>query len=314
MKLRIGHLSTFYHTAMLLMARRELEKRLGIEVAWSLHGTGPSLVRAFEKDEIDIAYIGLPPALIGMDRGVPLTCIAGGHMEGTIISGGSLLQEFSAGPDLHTELRQFAGMTIGVPGKGSIHDVILGDLLERGGLRETVTVRNFAWSDQITEAAVKGLIAGAVGTPALGVALRHYAGFKLLCPASRIWPHNPSYGIVAARSFLKQERAVALQFLRLHEEATRFLRESPAEAAEVIARFVGFIEPGFVLETLRMSPKYCADLSAEYMQATLAFVGCLRRLGYIAREISGEEIFDVSLIREVHPEPSHYEAAPGRVS
>ncbi|MGC2061606.1 MAG: ABC transporter substrate-binding protein [Thermodesulfovibrionales bacterium] len=314
MKLRIGHLSTFYHTAILLMARRDIERRLGIEVEWKLHGTGPSLVQAYEKSEIDIAYIGLPPAIIGIDRGVTITCIAGGHVEGTVISGGSMLTGFPETADLREVLAQFRGQTIGVPGKGSIHDVILAELLDRGGLREAVTVRNFAWSDQITEAAVKGLIAAAVGTPALGVALRRYAGFKLLCPASRVWPNNPSYGIVAGRDFLLKERAVILQFLGIHEEATAFLRDSPGEAAEIISRFIGFIDAGFVLETLQMSPKYCADLSEDYMQSTLDFVSCLRRLGYIKRDIHRAEIFDVSLIRAVHPGPSHYGAVPARVS
>jgi NitT/TauT family transport system substrate-binding protein len=314
MKLRIGHLSTFYHTAILLMARRDIEQRLGIEVEWRLHGTGPSLVQAFEKGEIDIAYIGLPPAIIGIDRGVPITCIAGGHVEGTVISGSSLLKGFPGAADPHEVLVQLRGQTIGVPGKGSIHDVILTELLDSGGLREAVTVRNFAWADQITEAAVKGLIAAAVGTPALGVALRRYAGFELLCPASRIWPNNPSYGILTGREFLQKERTVILQFLGIHEEATAFLRGSAAEAAEIIARFIGFVDAGFVLETLQMSPKYCADLSEDYMQSTLDFVGCLRRLGYIRRDIPRDEIFDVSLIRTVHPGPAHYGAAPGRVS
>ncbi|MBA4373802.1 MAG: sulfonate ABC transporter substrate-binding protein [Thermodesulfovibrio sp.] len=231
-------------------------------------------------------------------------------MEGTIISGSSSLSAFSGTPDPHKDLHQFRGLTIGVPGKGSIHDVILSELLECSGLRDVVTVRNFAWADQITEAAVKGLIDAAMGTPALGVALRHYAGFKLLCPASRIWPHNPSYGIVAGRDFLKKERDVILQFLGLHEEATEFLRQCPVRAAEIIADFIGFIEAGFVLETLQLSPKYCADLSEDYMKSTLAFVGCLRRLGYINRDIPGDEIFDVSLIRTVHPGPAHYETAP----
>lgn len=313
MKLRIGHLSTFYHTAILLMARRDIEQRLGIEVQWCLHGTGPSLVQAFDKSEIDIAYIGLPPAIIGIDRGVPIICIAGGHVEGTVISGGGLLTAFSGTADPQEVLCQFRGQTVGVPGKGSIHDVILTELLDRGGLRETVKVRNFAWSDQITEAAVKGLIAAAVGTPALGVALRHYAGFKLLCPPSRIWPNNPSYGILAGRDFLQQERGLILQFLGIHEEATAFLRDRPDEAAEIISRFIGFIDAGFVLETLRMSPKYCADLTEGYMQATLDFVGSLRRLGYIKRDIRRDEIFDVSLIRTVHPGPAHYGGAPGGV-
>jgi len=314
MKLRIGHLSTFYHTAILLMARRDLEQRLGIDVEWILHGTGPSLVQAFEKNELDIAYIGLPPAIIGIDRGVPIICIAGGHIEGTIISGSSLLCGFPGLDNLQEVLGQFRGQTIGVPGKGSIHDVILAELLDRGGLRESVTVRNFAWADQITEAAVKGLIAAAMGTPALGVALRRYAGFKLLCPASRIWSSNPSYGIVAREDVLQKERAVILQFLGIHEEATAFLRDHPDEAAEIISRFVGFIDAGFVLETLLMSPKYCADLTGDYMQATADFVSCLKRLGYIKNTISRDQIFDVSLIRAVHPGPPHYEVQPGSVS
>jgi NitT/TauT family transport system substrate-binding protein len=314
MKLRIGHLSTFYHTAMLLMARRDLEQRLGIEVDWRLHGTGPALVQAFEKNEIDIAYIGLPPAIIGIDRGVPILCVAGGHVEGTIISGGSQLTGSSGTGDLQKVLGQYRGQTIGVPGNGSIHDVILTELLDRGDLREAVTVRHFAWADQITEAAVKGHIAGAVGTPALGTALRRYAGFKLLCPAAHIWPNNPSYGIAAGKGFLQRERAVMLEFLGIHEEATAFLRGNAEEAAGIISRFVGFIDAGFVLETLQTSPKYCADLTGEYMQATMDFVSCLKRLGYIKRDIAGDEIFDVSLIRAVHPGPAHYEADPARIS
>ncbi|MBS1235016.1 MAG: hypothetical protein H6R43_732, partial [Nitrospirae bacterium] len=36
MRLRIGHLSTFYHTAILLMADEKLQKSLGVDVEWRL--------------------------------------------------------------------------------------------------------------------------------------------------------------------------------------------------------------------------------------------------------------------------------------
>lgn len=310
MKLRIGHLSTFYHTAVLLMAQQDIEQRLGIGVDWRLHGTGPSIVEAFENGEIDIAYIGLPPAIIGIDHGAQIVCIAGGHVEGTVISGVSRFADVSALDGLCAVLEQFRGEVIGVPGKGSIHDVILTELLDRCGLRDAVKVVNFSWADQATEAAARGLITAAAGTPALGVALRHYAGFKLLCPASQIWPNNPSYGIVVGRDFLHNERDIVRQFLGIHEEATLFLRSRPEEAAAVIARYIGFIEADFVLETLRVSPKYCAALSEGYIQSTMQFVGCLKRLGYIRREVRQDEIFDASLIRTVHPEPDHYGSTP----
>ncbi|MEJ2685308.1 MAG: hypothetical protein P8Z71_13060 [Candidatus Sulfobium sp.] len=53
--LRIGHLSTFYHTAVLLMAREDTRQRLGTDIEWTLFGTGPAIVKAIEKNEIDLA-------------------------------------------------------------------------------------------------------------------------------------------------------------------------------------------------------------------------------------------------------------------
>ena len=38
-----------------------------------------------ENNELDIGYIGLPPAIIGIEQGVPIKCVAGGHVEGTIL-------------------------------------------------------------------------------------------------------------------------------------------------------------------------------------------------------------------------------------
>lgn len=73
--LRIGHLSTFYHTSFILMGTHWPEEKLDINVEWSMFGGGPAIVKAFEKGEVDIGYIGLPPVMIGIDRGVPITCV-----------------------------------------------------------------------------------------------------------------------------------------------------------------------------------------------------------------------------------------------
>ncbi|MHB8880188.1 MAG: ABC transporter substrate-binding protein [Thermodesulfovibrionales bacterium] len=306
MTIRIGHLSTFYHTAILLMAGNGIGRQLGLEADWHLYGTGPAIVNAFERKELDLAYIGLPPAIIGMERGVEIRCIAGGHIEGTVLCGRADYRGFPESGDLQEICRQFQGQHIGVPGKGSIHDVILKEIVGRYGLEDAVTVMNFPWADQITEAAVKGTVSAAVGTPALAVALRQYAGFRLLYPPALLWPYNPSYGILADIGFLRRERETVQGFLRLHEEAARVLRERPAEAAGIISGEVGFISADFVLETLEISPRYCAALTEGYISTTMQFAACLKRLGYISREMLQDEIFDTSLISEVHPEKDHY--------
>jgi NitT/TauT family transport system substrate-binding protein len=205
-------------------------------------------------------------------------------------------------------LRQFSGRTIGVPGTGSIHDVILKDCLERHGLADAIRVVNYPWADLVTEAVARGEVDAAFGTPALAVAIRRFAGGRLLIPPSRLWPSNPSCGIVASRAFLDESRPLAERFLGLHEEAAAVLRNDPAAAAREIAAHVGIVDEQFVLETLRISPRYCAQLTPAYVAATLAFAHALRRLGYAAREVAEREIFDRTLIDAIHPEADHYGA------
>lgn len=307
MLLRIGHLSTFYHTAMLLMADKGLCSGIDADLEWKLFGTGPAIVNAFEKKEIDLAYIGLPPAIIGIERGVPIICIAGGHVEGTVICSKSQYKGYPEIDGLEDILEQFKGMKIGVPGKGSIHDVILQDSLKKADLAGDISVRNFAWADMAMEAVVKDEIAAAFGTPALAVSVKHYAGGKILYPPSLLWPNNPSYGIVVDRDYLLANQHLIAGFLHAHENATALMRSHPAEAAGIISGYVGFIDTAFVLETLAISPKYCSQLTDQFIASTMGFVSVLNDLGYVRRRLEADEIFDRTLINKVHPENHHYD-------
>lgn len=311
MTLRIGHLSTFYHTAMLLMAAADTEERMGTAVRWDLHGTGPSLVNAFERGELDLAYIGLPPAMIGMSRAahrepdLEIVCISGGHMEGTAAA---CAPGVSTSEDATERvLESFAGRTLGVPGKGSIHDVILGDALERLGLRERVKVINFPWADLILDAMKRGEVQGCFGTPALAAAVEYYLGGRVMIEPRSLWPANPSYGICTTRRALNEKPGVLRSFLRLHEEASERLRLHPRQAAQDIARFVGFVPEALVERTIGLSPRYCAKLSEPYIAASMRFVPVLRSLNYMRDELQEGRVFHRALIDEVHPQQDHYQ-------
>lgn len=306
MKIRIGHLSTFYHTAILLMAEGDTDARLGAEIEWKLMGTGPAIMKAFSRDELDLAYIGLPPAIIGMDQGIRVICVAGGHVEGTVMAGKAQWTGFPETGDLGMILRQFRGRKIGVPGKGSIHDVILKDCIEQHGLEREIEIVNYPWADLVTEAVVKDEVSAAVGTPALAVAIKRFAAGRVLYPPSRLWPNNPSCGIIVDTGYLARETTRVERFLRLHEEATEFIRRRPAEAARLIADYVGIVDERFVLDTLMISPKYCAQLTDGYVSATMKFVTVLKKLGYIGSDIAQGKIFYFDLIARIHPGREHY--------
>jgi len=289
-----------------LMANGDTNSRVGAEIEWKLMGTGPAIMKAFGKGELDMAYIGLPPAIIGIDQGLKVTCVAGGHVEGTVMAGKAQWAGFPETEDLEMILRQFRGHRIGVPGKGSIHDVILFDCIQRFGFAREIEIINYPWADQVTEAVVNDDVSAAMGTPALAVAIKRFAGGRVLYPPSRLWPDNPSYGIVVDTGYLAREKTTVEQFLGLHEEATEFIRKRPADAARKIADYVGVVDENFVLDTLMLSPKYCAQVTEGYLKSTMKFVAVLKKLGYIKSEIAQEKIFFPDLIARVHPEREHY--------
>lgn len=301
--LRIGHLSTLYHTAFLLRGGGLLQERC-IDARWSLFPSGPDIISAMQEGSLDLGYIGLPPVIIGIGRGLSLACIAGGHVEGTVMIAGPEAETLAECGSMPAFLAQFSGKAIGTPPKGSIHDVIVNELLREHHARG-IAVRNYPWADYLPDALRDGEIAAAAGTPALAVTARRYGSAKLVVPPDRLWPFNPSYGIVVMRRMLNQRDLLA-RFLSAHEAACEMIRHDPRACARIVAQTTGMVDEAFVMEAYRISPKYCASLPPEYVASTMKFASTLHSLGYIPRQVGEHEIFDRSLISEVHPGPHHY--------
>ncbi len=302
-KINIGHLSTLYHTSFILMGTDWLKKS-GIQANWKLFASGPDIVKAFEKKEIDIGYIGLPPAIIGMDRGVPLVCVAGGHVEGTVLIARKNYKSYHEINDINIAMKQFEGKFIGSPPKGSIHDVIINNIINENDL--DIKVKNYPWTDFVLEALVDGDIDAAVGTPSLAVAAGNACGAKIIIPPHMLWPDNPSYGIVIHKDLIRYPDVI-LKFLKQHEKASNFIRNYPIEASRLVSRLTGIVDEEFVLDAYRISPKYCAALSKEFVASSMAFVPVLHRLKYISKIISEKEIFEYCFIEKVHKGQPHYQ-------
>ncbi len=303
---RIGYLSTFYHTSSLLISRDWPGTK--VPAKWEMFPTGPAMMEAFGRGDLDVGYVGLTPAMVGIAKGIPVRCVAGGHMEGTVIIGRRELKDLGqAGGEVAAALGQFRGRALGTPTRGSIHDVILRNLLREHGLDKEVAVRNYPQADFIVHALEAGEVDGAAGTPALAVSAGRYAGAKLLVPPNHLWPNNPSYGIVASHEVIEQAPEGLEAFLRAHEEATRLIRREPRRAAAMTAHLVELVGEDFILDTYRVSPRYCAALPSEYLRATLAFVPILRNLGYIPRALDRDDVFDLRFIQQAHPEHHHYD-------
>jgi NitT/TauT family transport system substrate-binding protein len=302
--LSVGYLSTLYHTSHLLRHLGWVERELGVPCRWHLFGAGPEMLQAFARGEILLGYIGLPPAMIGISRGIPLVCVAGGHVEGTVMVAGPEHRALEEAGSLRSCLEPFCGKRVGVPAAGSIHDVIFRSLLRTHAV-SPVEVVNFRWADLIPYAFRKGELSAVVGTPPLAVLCEQECGTRIVIPPEALWPFNPSYGIVIRQERLC-ERGLLKGFLSLHERACNRIRESPESAARETVRALPGLDESFVRKVYAVSPRYCASLPEAYVLASLDFFPTLQELGYVETAVSRETVFHEDLIREVHPEPPHY--------
>jgi NitT/TauT family transport system substrate-binding protein len=289
------------------MGNKDLNNDLNMEIRWKLFGTGPSMVKAFQNKKLDIGYMGLPPAIIGIDKGVPIKCVAGGHVEGTIMVAHKELRTLAQlNNDLSNVFSQFKGHAVGVPSKGSIHDVILNFYLKKYSLLEDVEVKHYKQAEFIALDMQKGILKGGVGTPALAVFSSTIFDSHLIIPPEFLWKDNPSYGIFFHKDIIDKEPEIILKFLNYNKAASLLLRESPTRAAEIISTTFEILTESYVSAVLKISPKYCIALSEGYVKSTMEFVRTLKDLGYIKKNLKINDIFDFKFVQEVHPESEHY--------
>jgi NitT/TauT family transport system substrate-binding protein len=308
-ELNIGHLSTAYHTNWILIGNKDLENDLNLKVNWSLFGTGPLMVDAFKKGELDIGYMGLPPAIIGIDNKVPIKCVAGGHVEGTVMVGKKTHKTISElNEDIYETLKQFKGGIIGTPSVGSIHDAILNFYLEQHELKDDIKVKNYKQAEFIAIDMEKGILEGGVGTPALAVFAKTILDSHLIIPANYLIANNPSYGIFFHENLIENYPDIVLKFLHHHKKASYMLRESQDKAAEIISRTFAILNKNtqYTKAVLEISPKYCIALSEGYQTSTEGFVNTMFKLGYIKEKLPFDRIFDFNFVKQVHPEKHHY--------
>jgi NitT/TauT family transport system substrate-binding protein len=305
--LRIGHLSTCYHSNFVLMQDKGLKSQLNVEIEWNIFGTGPEMVQAFKNNELDIGYIGLPPAIIGIEQGVPIKCVAGGHVEGTIMCAKRKYKDdVQLDNDVLKVMSQFKGAAIGVPAKGSIHDVILKYYIDKYNLQDEIEVINYKQPELIALDMKNNKLEGGVGTPCLAVFASTLLESRLIIQADNLWANNPSYGVFFHENLIKSHPELVLGFLSLHKKSATLLRESPDMAARLIANTVEMTTEEYVKAVLEISPKYCIALSEGYVKSTIEFIEALHRLGYIKRKLKVEEIFEFQFVEKVHPEHHHY--------
>jgi len=143
------------------------ERALKLPIEFIYQPSGPAMTQLFAQDQLDVGYMGPIPALIGIDKGVPINIIAANPWYGYSL----IARKGIAGPAKEVgplaAAKQFRGKIVGAFAKGSAQDTVCRWFFEKAGMAEgrDYTIRNYQGADAIPLMRAGALDLGA-GCPA----------------------------------------------------------------------------------------------------------------------------------------------------
>ncbi|HEY9207372.1 MAG TPA: ABC transporter substrate-binding protein [Candidatus Methanoperedens sp.] len=298
---KIGYLPSMCQSIYVLKEHKTLERGLGVDaVEYKRYESGPLITQAFAQGEADIGFMGIPPVMIGIDKGVPIKVIASTHSEGSSLIASKKYKNLTELGSIGSVLKQFDGKSIGAPGKGSIQDVIIRTELKKAEVN--ATIKNIPVASTLPALLNEGQIDAYVVWPPFEMegVLKGYG--NVVIPSDELWPYNPCCALVVTEKFEKEHPDIVQKLVELHNYASLFIMSHPDELADAANAELG-IDNESALASIQFSPKYCALPDERYINSTMQFVNALKELGYTTNNLTEDQIFDLKYIKKAHPGP-----------
>jgi ABC-type nitrate/sulfonate/bicarbonate transport system substrate-binding protein len=297
--IRIGHQSAVAMRAVFMEATGYAARTMGVPVSFSLMASGPATVQAFAQEQLDIAYLGPVPALIGIDKGVALQVVAAAHWYGYSLVGqaGQVKTLDELGGDRKAAAKQFQGKIVGAFAKGSTQDVICRHFFSEAGMTEgrDYTIRNYSGPD-----AIQLLRAGAVfGFVEFfeNVAIAVQEGYVPIVQGAQLWPGLDNV-IVVRRGFLDGNRDLVRRFLAVDADVAEFQTAYPAEYARLSAPALKMTEDD-AIRRVGYDTHYCPSPTDAAMNAVYDLVPTMRAMGYMTSDPDRAAVTDLDIVRGV---------------
>jgi NitT/TauT family transport system substrate-binding protein len=274
--------------------------------AYESYATGMALAAALARDDIQVAYLCLVPAInVYANAGVDIKVVAGTHKYGySLVVDPAKIQTVS---DLEQE-----GIRIGCVREGGAVDVLLHKTIDEYDLDEEKVMANVQRMNpqKLTLAVSMGQLDAAF-IPEQWATMTEESGFEALLLSQDIWPDMQGSVLVVKQELIDNHPEIVAKLVELTDRANEWAGDHPDEAAEVVARQLGGVgsdlfpvEVTDVVAQLEITPNvllrsmarldYTTEIDAEAVQDVIDYVA---ELGYINTSFDANEILDLSFLK-----------------
>ena len=278
----------------------------GLELtAYESYATGMALAAALARDDIQVAYMCLIPALnVFANAGVPVRVVAGTHKYGyALVVDPAKIQSVA---DLETE-----GIRLGCVKEGGAVDVLMHRTIDTYGLDEEKVLANIQrMNPQKLALAVQMGQLDAAFIPEQWSTMTEEMGFDMLLMSQDIWPEMQGSVLVVKQSLIDEYPETVAKLVAVTQQATDWGNDNPEEAAVIVAGQLGTVGSNlFPVEVADVVAKmditsevmlrsmarmdFTTDIDPDEVQRTIDY---MVSLGYITESFDAGDILDLSFL------------------
>jgi len=250
------------------------------EIKWVKLGNTAAIREAVLAGEVDLGFMGLPPFLIGADKGMDWKLIAGLSVCPVgLVSASSVIPDFTA---LDSSYR------IALPQPGSIQHILLSMAAEKekGDAafydNSLVTMKH---PDGMT-ALLSGSVDAHFTSPPYIFMENEAGGFKTILSGSQAFGGDFSFiGAMAAGKFIKDSSGKLESFITALEKSIDFINSHPGESARLLSGIYDLPEEDIL--------EYITHEEMEYTTEIFGlerFITFMSDNGYLSGNLAPEDV------------------------
>ena len=277
---KIGYLPTDHDAALFVANSTGMFKDAGMDVELYEYNNGGDMMSAMASGDLDVGYVGVPPVIHSMSKGVPVKIVAGAQNEGSgLVSHSSSVKSIS----------DLKGKTVATPGEASIQSVLLKYDLNKNGLNISDIESPSMKVSSMNDALKTGSIDGMVTYEPYATISKEINNQTLVENSSDILPDHPCCVVVMSEKFLSGNSTKVNKILDIHKNATEKIMENPEGMVQYLP---SHIVPNAEIEKESLTNiRWVSDLNDNYKQNVYNFLNIERDLGIINRTLPQDKLF-----------------------
>jgi NitT/TauT family transport system substrate-binding protein len=265
---------------------------------------GPAMVQALLAGQLDVAYLGIGPAMVARGRGADIKVVASNIVEQiSFVALPPLAADFE-GNDAAAAFEAFATRegrkpVISTFPTGSVPETVLQYWLrEEAGINPDLIEIIHQGTAQVQQALLTGAVDGAaILEPVVSTTLARVEGAVVVAAGGEMFPDQPGAVLAVREGLLEQSPEAVEALVAAHIAATEQLANDPAATAPMVAKHVGGgrLDPAVVEAAItRSSDQFVADPN-RIVEGTRAMHDFQIELGTLAQPVDLDALFDLDV-------------------